>query len=166
MGKPLSITAWKEAGFQNGACQHYCCHGRTSSLMWLALTFMSPGRVLVASYLFRWLSKISKCTRLLWNYCLWAGTQAVWDFSWTLSKQSVFYSPPAQALQLIKVILSVYLSSLYRMPGLGSSMWGQTPWLFGGNLCNCTRLPISFWFLFYIFSWGKSFLLIFSHFHK
>ena len=97
---------------------------------------------------------------------------------------SFSYSSPALPYARPTVLQSQKfrgLSSQAGYPRLNSLMWGSDFSLFGKNLCNCHYPPIlglptwlwvliifslppfSLWFLLYIFSCGKYFLLVFSY---
>ena len=158
-----------------------------SSLKWLPLASVFLWGVPVASSLSMRLSKTSKWVWpwLLANYCLCAGTWSMWDFACLLRLDSISYcllaftyaSPTGlQGLTFWGLVLP--LQDPYAgEPDVCSLLLGE-------NCCNCdyplvcgsptwgvgldytTSLPLLLimWFLLYIFSYGKSFLLVFNLF--
>ena len=103
------------------------------------------------------------------------------------SRVSISHSPlrlPKQAPLPFKAKCSGSLSSWHRTHRLASLKWSSDPSILGENLCNCspspfhgspTRmvldyiisppvLPVSSWFLLYVFSCQRSFLVGPQHF--
>ena len=166
---------------QNGTCQQQCPHNRTSSPKCLPPVSVSLGWFPVAFFLSGWLSKISKWVwfRFLSNCYFCPGVLKCVRFCvCSLKVESLF--PKALWNQAPNVLWGHHFQC--RTPRQESLMWGLDLLFLGENICNCNYpqgsptwgfeswlfcvsasplhlLSISLWFLLYMFSCRRSFLL-------